>query len=180
MSREDQNNQLYPESLSRRMCLGMPQTKATADRTSSSFLSPLCPRLSGCSNLHYSKFNRPRGTFQIRAIRRSETDPIMSAHQSITEGWPIDLGHEDVELTAGGLDEISYATRLIPATSFVMRDDIFRRTSGGKTYLPKGEGWRVKIVKHKRSDKLGKGKRTKALLGPGAWSTFPLGRVISW
>ena len=66
-----------------------------------------------------------------------------------------------MKLTAGGLDETSYATRLIPATSFVIRDDIFRRTSGGKTYLPKGERFRVKIAKHTWGDKSGKGERTK-------------------
>lgn len=70
-------------------------------------------------------------------------------------------GRESVKLTAGGLDETSYVTRLIPATSFVMREDIFRRTSGGNTYLPKRERFRVKITKHKRSDRLGKGPRTK-------------------
>lgn len=37
-------------------------------------------------------------------------------------------------LTAGGLDEISYVTRLIPATSFVIREDTFLSTSGGKIY----------------------------------------------
>lgn len=62
-------------------------------------------------------------------------------------------GRESVKLTAGGLDETSYVTRLIPVTSFVMREDIFRRTSGGKTYLPKWERSRVKITKRKRSDR---------------------------
>lgn len=42
---------------------------------------------------------------------------------------------KSVGLTAGGLDEISYVTRLTPDTSFVIRDEILRRTSGGKTYL---------------------------------------------
>ena len=88
-------------------------------------------------------------------------------------------GRESVKLTAGGLDETSYVTRLIPVTSFVMREDIFRRTSGGKTYLPKGERFRVKITKSKRSDKLGKGPRTKTPRDPDACSTFPLG-VWRW
>lgn len=38
-------------------------------------------------------------------------------------------------LTAGGLDEISYVTRLMPETSFVILDEIRRRTSEGKTNL---------------------------------------------
>ena len=78
-----------------------------------------------------------------------------------------------MKLTAGGLDEISYATRLIPATSFVMRDDIFRRTSGGKTYLPNEERFRVKIAKHKRSDKLGKRERMKTSFGARALAHLP-------
>lgn len=70
----------------------------------------------------------------------------MSEHQrELYRRKGLDLGHKSMKLTAGGLDETSYATRLIPATSFVMRDDIFRRTSGGKTYLPKGERFRVKL-----------------------------------
>ena len=36
-------------------------------------------------------------------------------------------------LTAGGFDEISYVTLLIPSTSLVMREDNLRRTSAGKT-----------------------------------------------
>jgi hypothetical protein len=43
----------------------------------------------------------------------------------------------EVMLTAGGLDDMSYVTRLIPATSFVMREDMRRKISGGNTYLPK-------------------------------------------
>ena len=96
---------------------------------------------------------------------------------------------ESARLTAGGLDETSYVTRLIPATSFVMREDTFRRTSGGKTYLPEGkENW-VKIVRHKRSDKLGQGARTKAPLDQKRLATFPpwyvaLGRknsqIVRW
>lgn len=38
-------------------------------------------------------------------------------------------------LTAGGLDEMSYVTRLMPETSFVILDEIRRRTSEGKTNL---------------------------------------------
>lgn len=38
-------------------------------------------------------------------------------------------------LTAGGLDEISYVTRLMPETSFVILDEMRRRTSEGKTNL---------------------------------------------
>ena len=113
----------------------------------------------------------------------------MLEHQSfVEEGAPIP-GRESVKLTAGGFDEISYVTRLIPATSFVMREDTFRRTSGGKTYLPEREGFRVKIAKHKRSDKLGKESRTKTPQVPDAWSTFSPGvwrrggfpkRVVEW
>ena len=70
----------------------------------------------------------------------------MSEHQrELHRRMDPDLGHESMKLTAGGLEEISYATRLIPETSFVMRDDIFRRTSGGKTYLPKGEIFWVEL-----------------------------------
>jgi hypothetical protein len=32
----------------------------------------------------------------------------------------------------GGLDVMSYVMRLMPATSLVMRDEILRRTAGGK------------------------------------------------
>lgn len=39
------------------------------------------------------------------------------------------------QLTPGGFEEISYVTRFTPDTSFVMREDIRRSTSGGKTYL---------------------------------------------
>lgn len=85
----------------------------------------------------------------------------MLEHQSFVEEGASSPGRESVKLTAGGFDETSYVTRLIPATSFVMREDIFRSTSGGKTYLPKTEGLRVKISRHKRSDKLGKKPRTK-------------------
>jgi hypothetical protein len=38
-------------------------------------------------------------------------------------------------LTPGGFEETSYVTRFTPDTSFVMREDIRRSTSGGKTYL---------------------------------------------
>lgn len=37
--------------------------------------------------------------------------------------------------TLGGLDEISYVTRFMPGTSFVIRDDMRLKTSGGNTYL---------------------------------------------
>jgi hypothetical protein len=37
--------------------------------------------------------------------------------------------------TPGGFEDISYVTRFTPATSFVIREDTRRRTSGGKTYL---------------------------------------------
>jgi len=40
---------------------------------------------------------------------------------------------EEVGRTPGGFDVMSYVTRLIPAISFVMRDEMRRRTSGGKT-----------------------------------------------
>jgi len=46
-------------------------------------------------------------------------------------------GEKGERLTAGGFDEMSYVTRLIPATSFVIRDEIRRRTSGGKENLRK-------------------------------------------
>ena len=39
------------------------------------------------------------------------------------------------KLTAGGLEEISYVTRLIPSTSLVIREEMRRSTSGGKRYL---------------------------------------------
>ena len=39
------------------------------------------------------------------------------------------------QLTAGGFDEMSYVTRLIPATSLVIREDIRLSTSGEKMYL---------------------------------------------
>ena len=39
------------------------------------------------------------------------------------------------ELTPGGFEEMSYVTRFMPTTSFVIREDIRRSTSGGKTYL---------------------------------------------
>jgi hypothetical protein len=39
---------------------------------------------------------------------------------------------------------MSYVTLLIPATSFVMRDDTRRSTSGGKTNLQKGRRGSVK------------------------------------
>jgi hypothetical protein len=90
------------------------------------------------------KFYRLGGTFEIRAIQRSETDRIMlDIRASQKKG--LDSGRKSMKLTAGGLDETSYVTRLIPATSFVMREDIFRRRSGGKTYLPKRERFQVKL-----------------------------------
>jgi len=98
----------------------------------------------------------------------------MLGHQSLTE-VALSPGRERAKLTAGGLDEISYVTRLIPATSFVMREDIFRRTSGGKTYLPEREIFWVKIVRHKRSDKLGQGPRTKTPQDPDAWPPLVCG-----
>lgn len=44
-------------------------------------------------------------------------------------------GASKEQLTPGGFEEISYVTRFTPDTSFVMREDIRRSTSGGKTYL---------------------------------------------
>lgn len=38
-------------------------------------------------------------------------------------------------LTPGGFEEMSYTTRLTPATSFVILDEIFRRTAGGNANL---------------------------------------------
>lgn len=61
----------------------------------------------------------------IKAIRRST--------RGLNEKWQYQL---NVKVpTAGGLDDISYVTRFIPATSFVILDDIRFRTSGGNTYL---------------------------------------------
>lgn len=37
--------------------------------------------------------------------------------------------------TEGGFDEISYVTRLIPSTSFVILLEIFLKTSGGNINL---------------------------------------------
>lgn len=39
----------------------------------------------------------------------------------------------NLRLTAGGFDDMSYVTLLTPSTSLVMREDILRRTSAGKT-----------------------------------------------
>ena len=40
-----------------------------------------------------------------------------------------------IRLTPGGFEEMSYTTRLTPATSFVILDEIFRRTAGGNANL---------------------------------------------
>ena len=50
------------------------------------------------------------------------------------------------KLTAGGLEEISYVTRLIPSTSLVIREEMRRSTSGGKRYL------QATIIKIHQSD----------------------------
>jgi hypothetical protein len=47
---------------------------------------------------------------------------------------PSFIGH-GTGLTPGGFEEISYTTRLTPATSFVILDEIFRRTAGGNANL---------------------------------------------
>ena len=136
-----------PESLSQILCLGV--TSATHEQRNNDgigslpplSLSYLSPPFPDRPHLHHAEFHR---LFQIRAILRSETDPIRLEDQSFTEEEPQSRSRS-VKLTAGGLDETSYVTRLIPVTSFVMREDIFRRTSGGKTYLPKRERFRVKL-----------------------------------
>ena len=143
--------------------------------TGSPSLSSLSPTLSN-RHPHHPRFYRFGGTSQIRAILRSETDPIVLEHQSLTEEGAPRPVRESMKLTAGGLDEMSYVTRLIPATSFVMREDTFRRTSGGKTYLPEGDRFWVKTAKHKRTDELGKDPRTKTRQDPDALPPLGLWR----
>ena len=133
--------QQSPRSLSQNLCSG---NRTAADRISSTFSLLSVPDLSQLP---------PSVPVRIEQERfRSEPfyglEPIQSCkniEESFTEDGGVDPSHGNMKLTAGGLDEISYATRLIPATSFVIREDIFRRTSGGKTYLPKEERFRVKL-----------------------------------
>lgn len=169
---KNQNKTPFPESLSQNICLG--NNRCGSDL--SHFLFPLCPRpfpaALFCTSSNSTGSEEPFRSEPFYGLERS----CQNIRGDFTEDGGLDLSYGGMKLTAGGLDEISYATRLIPATSFVMRDDIFRRTSGGKTYLPNEERFRVKIAKHKRCDKLGKSKRMKTQFrprGPNAWPTFP-------
>ena len=157
-------------SLSQSHCLGNKEQRnakrTTGSDLSLSSLSPASPD----HHSHHPGFYRLGGASQIRAIRRSETDRFVLGYQSFTGEVALNPGRESAKLTAGGLDEISYVTRLIPATSFVIREDTFRRTSGGKTYLTEGERIWVKIARYKRYDKLGQGPRAKTPQDPDVWS----------
>ena len=61
--------------------------------------------------------------------------PISYLYLSIPPKCAFRIRSHSHSTVAGGLDEMSYVTRFTPLTSFVMREEIRFRTSGGKTYL---------------------------------------------
>jgi len=72
---------------------------------------------------------------QQKWVGHSNSKPFHSLRTEICQFvW---AGEKGERRTAGGFDEMSYVTRLIPATSLVIRDEIRRRTSGGKENLRK-------------------------------------------
>lgn len=126
-----------------------------------SSLSPTFPPL---------EFHRFGGTFQIRAIRRSETDRIMLKH-STEEGPQPRSRRRETHSGWFGRDIIRHT---INSSDFV-------RDAGG--YFPKDIRWENiptqegKIpgqnARHKRCKKLGKRPRTKIPYGPDAWRAIP-------
>ena len=121
------------------------------------FLSPLYLQpLKAFPHLHHPKFYRSGGTFQIRAILRSETDRIVLERQGFTEESNPGL---ETHSRRFGRDIIRHA---INPSDFI-------RDAGG--YFPKHIRWEIiptqegmipgQIAKHKWSDQLGKGPRTK-------------------